>query len=279
MKHGLGRGLSALMDEVAGTAPSAVPPRDVPLASIDPRPGQPRKAFPSAAMEELIASIKEAGVLQPILLRRNRPDNGRFEIVAGERRWRAAQAAGLHEIPALIRDLQDNQAAVFSIVENVQRADLNPMEEAEAYARLFYDYSYSQENIADGVGKSRSHIANMIRLRDLPESVRDLVREGQLAMGHARALIGHPDAEDLAQRAAAGGWSVRQVEAAVRPAKAAAVRPAVPVRDTNVAALETQLGEALGLRVRIDDGAVTIQYADLDQLDLICARLGGEGRF
>lgn len=279
MKHSLGRGLSALMDEVAGTVPSAAPPRDVPLASIDPRSSQPRKAFPAAAMEDLVTSIKEAGVLQPILLRRNRPDNGRFEIVAGERRWRAAQAAGLHEIPALIRDLQDDQAAVFSIVENVQRADLNPMEEAEAYARLFYDYSYSQENIADGVGKSRSHIANMIRLRDLPESVRDLVREGRLAMGHARAMIGHADAEELAQRAVAGGWSVRQVEAAVRPAKAAATRPAAPVRDTNVAALETQLGDALGLRVRIDDGAVTIQYSDLDQLDLICARLGGEARF
>ena len=282
MKHGLGRGLSALMEEVAGTAPLSAPPRNIPIASIDPRPGQPRKHFDEGAMGELIASVKDAGILQPILLRRNRPDDGRFEIVAGERRWRAAQAAGLHEIPALVRDLQDNQAATFSIVENVQRADLNPIEEADAYARLYYDFSFSHENIADAVGKSRSHITNLIRLRDLPVAVLDAVRGGKLAMGHARALLGHADAEALATKAIAGGWSVRQVEAAVKFAKAPGPRTPAAARDANVAALETQLGDALGVRVRISGGApgeVTIAFTDLDQLDLICARLGGEARF
>jgi ParB family chromosome partitioning protein len=285
MKHGLGRGLSALMEEVAGTAPASAPPRNIPIASIDPRSGQPRKRFDEDAMAELVASVRDAGILQPILLRRNRPDNGRFEIVAGERRWRAAQAAGLHEIPALVRDLQDNQAATFAIVENVQRADLNPIEEADAYARLHYDFSFSHENISDAVGKSRSHVTNMIRLRDLPEPVLDAVRGGKLAMGHARALLGHPEAEALAAKAVAGGWSVRQVEAAVKSAKAPprdAPERKAPERDANVAALENQLGDALGVKVRISGGApgeVTIHFTDLDQLDLICARLGGEGRF
>jgi len=279
MKHGLGRGLSALMEEVAGTAPLSAPPRNIAVASIDPRPGQPRKHFDEGAMAELVESIRHAGVLQPLLLRPNKPDNGRYEIVAGERRWRAAQAAGLHEVPALVRDLQDNQAAEFAIVENVQRADLNPIEEADAYARLHYDYHYSHENIAAGVGKSRSHVSNMIRLRDLPESVLHAVRGGKLAMGHARALLGHADAEALAAKAIAGGWSVRQVEAAVKVGVPAKSKRAAPQRDENVAALEAQLGEALGLRVRIEEGVVTLHYSGLDQLDLICARLGGEGRF
>lgn len=279
MKHGLGRGLSALMEEVAGTAPLSSPPRNIAIASIDPRAGQPRKNFDASAMAELVTSVRESGVLQPILIRPNRPDNGRYEIVAGERRWRAAQAAGLHEIPALIRELDDNRAAQFAIVENVQRADLNPIEEADAYARLYYDFHFSHENIADGVGKSRSHITNMIRLRDLPEPVLDAVRGGKLAMGHARALLGHADAEALAAKAIAGGWSVRQVEAAVKAGAPAKPKRASPPRDANVAALEAQLGEALGLRVRIEEGVVSLHYRDLDQLDLICARLGGEGRF
>lgn len=279
MKHGLGRGLSALMEEVAGTAPQSAPPRSIPVASIDPRPGQPRKYFDEAAMAELIASVKDSGILQPILLRPNRPDNGRYEIVAGERRWRAAQAAGLHEIPALIRDLDDNRAAQFAIVENVQRADLNPIEEADAYARLHFDHQFSHESIADGVGKSRSHITNMIRLRDLPEIVRDAVRTGKLTIGHVRPLIGRFDAEEIAAKAIAGGWTVRQVEAATKPNKSLPPPRVAPPRDENVAALEAQLGEALGLRVRIEGGVVALHYRDLDQLDLICARLGGEGRF
>ena len=285
-KRGLGRGLSALMDEASGAVPPSSPPLDIPLARIDPHAGQPRKHFDEASLAELTDSIRQNGVLQPILVRPNRPDDGRYQIVAGERRWRAARAAGLHEIPALVRDLEDFAAAGFALIENVQRTDLNPMEEGEGYARLYYDHALPHDGIARMVGKSRSHVTNLIRLRDLPESVRDALRDGRLQMGHARALLGHADAEAIAQKAISGGWSVRQVEAATRKTVAAEPRePRGPRRDINIVALEKQIAEALGSRVRVVEGAtpgageVTLAYSNLDQLDRITARLTAEERF
>ena len=277
---GLGRGLSALLDESAAAAASgerAIAEQVLPLASIVANPRQPRRNFDNTALAELTESVKARGVLQPILVRKL-PD-GRHEIVAGERRWRAAQAAQLHEIPVVIRELDDAAAFEVALVENVQRADLNPIEEAEGFARLTADFGHSQLELGRLVGKSRSHVANLLRLLELPDEVRAMVRDGDLAMGHARALIGVPDAIEIAARAVAQGLSVRQVEALARgPAPARVRQRAVSSgsRDPDTEALEATLAEALGLPVRIGDGSVAIAYTTLGQLDMICARLGGE---
>jgi ParB family transcriptional regulator, chromosome partitioning protein len=283
---GLGRGLSALLGDAA-------PPTDGPgsdrsirtiaIADIAPHPKQPRRHFDDAALDELAASIAKRGVLQPIVVR---PAGDKFQIVAGERRWRAAQRAQLHEIPCVIKNFDEDETLEVALIENIQRADLNAIEEGEAYARLASQFGHSQEVIAKRVHKSRSHVANLMRLLDLPTAVRVHVAEGRLTMGHARALLGVEAAEALADEAIAKGWSVREIEAAAKRAK----RPGPieyksmdgPVREANadIALLERQLGDLLGLKIAISHkgtgGSVTLHYATLDQLDLICQRLSGE---
>lgn len=272
---GLGRGLSALMDEAATSMPARTM---LTLSEIVPSATQPRRRFNDAAMEELTASVRERGVLQPILVR---PIPGRqYEIVAGERRWRAAAAAQLHEIPVVIRELDDAQAFEVALIENIQRADLNPMEEAEGFQRLLRDYGHTQDALAKVVGRSRSHVANMMRLLDLPEEVRALVADGSIDMGHARALISATNAYDIAQRVIAEGLSVRQVEALVRKPRPS--RPSTPAaakaRDPNIEDIEQQVGEALGMAVSIIEsdaprGTMVISYSTFDQLDLLCRLL------
>ena len=288
---GLGRGLSALMEEVSstgmvGTASAA--PVSLPVARIVAHAGQPRRRFDIQAMTDLTASIRERGVLQPILVR---PVAGNmFEIVAGERRWRAAQAAGLHEMPVVVCELDDTQAYEVALIENIQRADLNPIEEAEGYARLIHEFGHTQDAVAKVVGKARSHVANLLRLLDLPEGVRAMVIDGRLGMGHARALAATADPVALAARAVAEGMSVRQVEAAARKQGDTEVAPEsskhrVVTRDANLIALEGQLAEAIGSNVSITvgdtpgAGTVSLSFASLDQLDLICQRLSGVDRF
>jgi ParB family transcriptional regulator, chromosome partitioning protein len=297
---GLGRGLGALLGETRREEPLARAGERageggmvssglavLPIAEIMPDPGQPRRHFDEAALEELAASIGQRGVIQPIIVRRL--DNGRYQLVAGERRWRAAQKAQLHEIPALIRDLSDRDVMALALIENLQREDLNPIEEARAYNRLAESEGLTQAEIARMVDKSRSHVANLQRLLALPEAVIGLVERGDLSMGHARALIGVEGAEDIAQAAVSQQMSVRDVEKLVRrktqEGDAAPRRRTRTARDASddadIAAVQGQLEEVLGLPVRIQadadprSGAVTIRYVTLDQLDLICQRLTG----
>ncbi|HEX6977723.1 MAG TPA: ParB/RepB/Spo0J family partition protein [Alphaproteobacteria bacterium] len=307
-KKQLGRGLSALLGDVrsplaantAGT-PSAAGPaaaaggaapaarggaRALPVAQIVPGSYQPRRDFDEADFAELVASIKAQGVLQPILVRRHPEDATKYEIIAGERRWRAAQAAQLHEIPALVRDLTDREALEAALVENLQRQDLNAIEEAIAYRRLMDEFGYTQEQVAQGLGKSRPYIANIVRLLDLPAEVQALVRDGKLSAGHARLLVGLPDAASVAARIVAQGLSVRQAEALVNALKAtpASSKPDGRARDqanADTRALERSLTEALGLKVQIQagksgkSGTLSIHYQTLDQLDELLAKLTG----
>ena len=280
---GLGRGLSALLDDAAdvGSTPDK-PTTSLPVAYLTPNPYQPRQRFDEEALAELTASIREKGLLQPILVR---PvgDTGSYEIVAGERRWRAAQTAGLHEVPVVIRDLSDGQALELAIVENVQRRDLSPVEEARGYRRLMDEFSHTQEAVAEMVGKSRSHIANLLRLLGLPQPVLELIDGGGLSMGHARALIGADDPAGLARLVTAKGLSVRQTEAMAQTAKTArSTRPRQPragvAKDADTRALERDLSAALGLSVDIRHkgqagGTITFNYTTLDQLDDLCQRL------
>ena len=285
---GLGRGLSALLDEAVRTprAPSdahEVPRggvREIELALIRANPHQPRKQFDEVALDELASSIADKGVLQPILIR---PVGDGYELIAGERRWRAAQKAQLHRIPALVRDMDDAATAEVALIENVQRADLNAIEEADAYKQLIIGFGHKQDEVGRLVGKSRSHIANLLRLLDLPEDVRALLLSGDLSMGHARAIATSPDASAIAARIVSEGLSVRQVEQlarAARPVKAAAKEGSARPVDADLAALERQLGDLLGLRVKVahgkSGGTVALHYSSLDQLDLICQRLSGE---
>jgi ParB family chromosome partitioning protein len=265
----LGRGLAALIgDAAAPPAPEGV--ATVPLDRLSSSPYQPRRHFDETAMAELAESIRARGVLQPLLVR---PRAGGYEIIAGERRWRAAQMAGLHDIPVLVRALSDDEAAAAAIIENVQRTDLNPVEEAEGYRRLSADFGLTQEAIAGATGKSRSHIANAVRLLTLPEPVLAMLREGKLTAGHARTLVGHPDAAERAQRLAERGMTVRQAE----NLSTARQSRRKPTRDADIEALETRLAEALGLRVAITHGSkggtLTIRYRDLDQLDMVIGKL------
>jgi ParB family chromosome partitioning protein len=285
-KSGLGRGLSALLEDVTSPPPVSAPGVvRLPVSDIASNPGQPRRQFDEDAMAELVASVKAHGILQPILVR---PFAGRHQIIAGERRWRAAQAAGLHEIPVVIRSLDDREVAEIALIENVQRADLNAIEEARGYQRLIGEFSHTQAALAEIVGKSRSHITNLLRLLDLPSGVQAMVEAGTLSMGHARTLVGAPDAEALAARAVAGGLSVRALEQLMAgqrsgsrsPRTAAGTTIAAAANDPNSEALEEQLAEALGMPVALaiapgaSSGSLTIRFADLDQLDLLCARLG-----
>ena len=290
-RRGLGRGLSSLLGEVVAEQPVAPGAQRapgiqmVPVAAIEPNPDQPRRHFDDAALDELAGSIIKQGLLQPIVLRPH-PYSGGYQIIAGERRWRAAQRAQLHELPALIRELSDSETLEIAIVENVQRQDLNAVEEAEAYQRLIGDFGHSQEAVGKLVGKSRSHIANLMRLLDLPRPVRDMVADGRLSMGHARALVTAPDAEALARQVIERDLSVRDTEKLAREAKPAAgggkggPAKAAPIANADIAALERQLGDILGLKVAIEHGEkggkISVGYSTLDQLDLVCQRLSGE---
>lgn len=273
---------------VDGSSPNASdnPLKSLAIASIDPLPGNPRKHFDDASLEELAASIASRGVIQPIIVRPK--GKGRYELVAGERRWRAAQKARLHDMPALVRDLSDREVMALALIENLQREDLNPVEEARAYQRLSDEEGMTQAEIARMVEKSRSHVANIQRLLGLPDAVLDLVEGGALSMGHARALIGNDNATSLARQAVNDNLSVREVEKLVRKAarkhsgasESAKPEP-VTSEDADIVAVQNHLEEFLGLKVRIKSdpdprsGEITIKYGSLDQLDLVCQRLTG----
>jgi ParB family chromosome partitioning protein len=290
---GLGRGLQALLGEqVVPAAPGtesaparAGGVREIEIGRIRPNPEQPRIQFKEEAIEELADSIAERGVLQPILLR---PHGEGFEIVAGERRWRAAQRARLHTIPAIVREFDDTAAAEIALIENIQREDLNAIEEAEGFRQLIQKHGHTQDNVAKLVHKSRSHVANLLRLLDLPEFVRQSLVRGDISMGHARAVATAPDPEELAKEVIAKGLSVRQTEeraryvkpgAGIDIARASARNAAKPI-DADLLALERQLGDMLGLMVQVahngQRGTVTLHYSSLDQLDMVCQRLSGE---
>lgn len=309
----LGKGLGALLGETRREEPLVVPHDDdeesvsngaagtqraqmrgdglamLATAAIEPHPDQPRRTFDEEALDELAASIAARGVIQPVIVRRL--EANRYQLVAGERRWRAAQKAQVHEIPALIRDLEERDVMALALIENIQREDLNPVEEARAYQRLSELEDMTQAEIARLVEKSRSHVANLQRLLSLPDAVLDHVQEGRLDMGHARALIGRDNAAELAQRAIDKRLSVREVEKLARAGDEAAKgsrrrtarEPRDPSRDADIAAVENHLQEFLGLPVKITtdadprSGTVTIKYRTLDQLDLVCQRLTGGG--
>jgi ParB family chromosome partitioning protein len=293
-RSGLGRGLNALLGEMAQDVPvtggveqpSGV--RMLPVSSLAPHPGQPRRRFDEATLDELAASIGSRGVIQPIIVR---PHGHRFQIVAGERRWRAAQRAKLHEVPVVIREMDDSETLEIALIENIQRQDLNAIEEAQAYQRLAGEYGHTQDVLAKIVHKSRSHVANLLRLLELPDAVQGQVVDGSLSMGHARALLGAPDVEELAQQVVSRRLSVRETEKLARDHKAprdTGGAPGTPRKsavtetgDADIAALERQLADLLGIAVAIahdgDSGALTLNYATLDQLDMICHRLTGEG--
>jgi ParB family chromosome partitioning protein len=280
-KRRLGRGLAALIgDDVTEEAlvQDVRSLRHLPIETIAPNPNNPRRTFDDAALDELAQSIREKGLLQPLVVR-PRADGQGHEIVAGERRWRAAQRAGLHELPVLIREVSDAAALEIALVENVQRSDLNALEEARAYAQLIEQFAYTQQQLAEAVGKSRSHIANTLRLLQLPESVRAQLEQGQLTAGHARTLVAAADAEALADRIVKFGLSVREAEELARqPREERGAGRERAEKDPNVRALESALSEALGLAIEVDDrgragGRVVIRYRTLEQLDEICNRL------
>jgi ParB family transcriptional regulator, chromosome partitioning protein len=277
----LGRGLAALLGEAAVHAdPNEPGVRGVPTELLEPNPYQPRTTIRAEPLDDLVRSIRTHGVLQPLLLRPHPLVAGRYQIVAGERRWRAAQSAGLHEIPAQIRALSDTDTAAAALVENLLREGLDPIEEAEGFARLIRDFKHTQEALSDIVGRSRSQIANTLRLLNLPDSVQILVRTGQITAGHARALVGHPAADTLAHRVVTNGLSVRQTEALAARAEKSSTQAEPAVRNPDIAALERSLTEQLGLRVEIGfsgkGGTVRIHYRDLDQLDGLLVRLQGD---
>lgn len=282
-RSGLGRGLNALMgdmtrEEPIGDRNGASPGiRSLPVGSLTPHPGQPRRHFDEASLDELAQSIAQRGVLQPIVVR---PHGTGYQIVAGERRWRAAQRARLHEVPVLVREFDETETLEVALVENIQRQDLNAIEEAEAYHRLIDEFGHTQDALGKLVHKSRSHIANLLRLLELPKPVQERVVTGALTMGHARALIGAPDVDALADQVVARGLSVRDTERLARAAKPSGRSGDHAGRDPDLAALEHQLGDLLGLAVRVaygpKGGTLTLGYTTLDQLDMLCQRLSGE---
>ena len=277
--RGLGRGLSALIGDEAAAQHGSMPvkgSRTLPVAFLRPNPHQPRKTFNEEELRDLAGSIREKGVLQPILVRPVAGNANAFEIVAGERRWRAAQMAKLHDVPVVVREISNAEALELAIIENVQRADLNAIEEAAAYHELAERFGYTQERLAQEIGKSRSHIANTLRLLRLPESVKVMIREGKLTAGHARTLIGLADPEGRAKEIVAGALNVRQAEQRSQEHKAKPKKPAH--KDADTRALESNLTNALGLKVQIlhkanGSGEVRITYKTLEQLDELCRRL------
>jgi ParB family chromosome partitioning protein len=293
---GLGMGLQALLGEAARPAsgpaagegtPARGGVREIDISRIRPNPNQPRVQFDEASLAELADSIRERGVLQPILLK---PDGEDYLIVAGERRWRAAQRARIHSIPAIVREIDDSTVAELALIENIQRQDLNPLEEADGYRQLIQRHGHTQDDIGRLVHKSRSHVANLLRLLDLPEFVRQSLLLGDISMGHARAVATADDPEELTREIIAKGLSVRQAEERARREKKrpgpgadigrASARNAAKAFDADLDALERQLGDILGLKVQVthkgQGGNVTLHYSSLDQLDMICQRLSGE---
>lgn len=280
---GLGRGLSALLGEPAAAeeAPAARGYRTVPVDAIRPGRSQPRQTMDDDALRELADSIREKGILLPILVRPHPEDADSFELIAGERRWRAAQLAQVHDVPVVVRDLNDGEAMEIALIENLQRQDLSPIEEADGYRRLMEEFEHTQQDMARVIGKSRSHVANTLRLLSLPEPVRALLNDGTLTAGHARALLTASSPADLAAQVVRRGLSVRQTEKLAqgeRPARRK--KPAgEPRKDSDTVALERDLSSLLGLRVEIrfsppDGGTLTLHYGSLDQLDDILHRLG-----
>lgn len=281
----LGRGLSALLGDEGDDYASLERVRsskDMPIEFLKPNPDQPRRSFDEDGLRELAASIKEKGILQPILVRRAGEDTNDYQIVAGERRWRAAQMAGIHNVPVIIKDLTDAETLEVALIENVQRTDLNPIDEAHGYQALIREFQYTQDELAKIIGKSRSHIANALRLLSLPESVCEMLVDGRLTAGHARTLVGAANALELASEILSRGLNVREAENLVRgdapPRPKKKSQPAE--KDADTVALETNISNALGLKVRIDfkgeaGGSVRIDYTSLEQLDDLCQRLTG----
>jgi len=282
-RRGLGRGLSALLGEAeSASTPEgrrAAGAQEIAIELIRRNPDQPRRVFGEDELDELAASIRQRGIIQPILVRPLPDHPGEYQIVAGERRWRAAQRAGLHLVPALVRDLDELEVMEIALIENIQRADLNALEEARGYAAMMKRFSRSQETIAGIVGKSRSHVANTLRLIRLPQAVQDHLEAGRLSAGHARALLDLDEAEAIAQDIVRRGLNVRQTEAIAKRLRAGPVRkaPQPPGKDADTRALENDLSETLGLSVEIVDaggaGELRIAYKTLEQLDDLCRRL------
>lgn len=285
----LGRGLAALIGDVGDETPvadSGRKPRRAPIENLQPNPRNPRRLFTDSELDELATSIRERGIIQPIVVRALKGDN--FEIIAGERRWRAAQRAGLHDVPIAVVEANDAQSLEYAIIENVQRTDLNPIEEATGYLALMDDFNRTQEEVAQIVGKSRPHIANTIRLLKLSEPVKQLVRTGKISAGHARLLVGQPNAELIAHEIIDNGWSVRDLEADMRKDVAGQLRDMrreakgfvvnIP-KDADTHALERRLSNVLGLDVSVDhrgeSGTLRIKYRNLEQLDAVLKKLGG----
>jgi ParB family chromosome partitioning protein len=291
-KRGLGRGLSALMADVAETETAAsrgsgIVEQMIPIERISPNPEQPRKRFAQEDLDDLAASIKEKGVIQPLIVRAR--DDGTFEIVAGERRWRASQIAKLHELPVVVRSFTDVEVLEVAIIENIQRADLNSVEEAAGYRQLMDKFGHTQEKMAEALGKSRSHIANLLRLLNLPEPVLEMLRVGELSAGHARALVPADDALKLAKQIIKGGLSVRATEALVKKEQATgdgnifskeSAKPKAE-KDADTKALEGDLSASLGMKVDLahkpgqEAGQMTVYYKSLDDLDELCRKLTG----
>lgn len=293
-RRGLGRGLSALMADVQlpVVEAEATPRRKdlmVPIEKIVPNPDQPRRTFAPEALEELRASIAEKGIIQPLIVRKHPRETEIYEIVAGERRWRAAQLAKLHELPVIVRDFTDTEVLEVAIIENIQRADLNPLEEAMGYRQLMDRFGHTQEKLAEALSKSRSHIANLLRLLNLPDEVQEFLREGKLTAGHARALVTATDPVRLAKDTIAKGLSVRDVErlakdgaSTVTGSLSKAVSRAPREKDADTRALEADLSATIGMSVSIDHegaegGRLTIRYATLDDLDRLCQALSHIG--
>jgi ParB family transcriptional regulator, chromosome partitioning protein len=287
VKRGLGRGLSALMadlgtdlaKEAAPPEPPRSPDRMMPVEALRPNPDQPRRTFEPDALEELAASLRTKGVIQPLIVRPDPKEPSAWQIVAGERRWRAAQKAGLSEVPVIVRNYDDAELLEIAIIENIQRDDLNPIDEGAAYRSLIDRFGHSQEQVASALGKSRSHVANQMRLLQLPKEVQQMVSDRAISAGHARPLIGHPRALDLARRIAEKGLSARDAERIAKQPEGDAKRPAKSNKDADTRAIEGDLSAALGMAVRIDPvgtgqgGRLTITYKTLDQLDELIRRL------
>lgn len=287
----LGRGLAALLGDVGNEAAAETrnrAQRRVPIEFLRPNPLNPRQTFPEAELEELTASIRERDIIQPIIVRGVSGVADAFEIIAGERRWRAAQRAGLHDVPVVIVEADDRQALEFAIIENIQRADLNPLDEARGYENLVAQFGYTQNDLAKIMGKSRSHVANTLRLSRLPEGVKEKVTSGALSAGHARALLAVSDPELVARRVVDQGLTVRDVERIAQreaegPDEAAAKPPRKAIeRDADTAALEKRLSEILGLEVAVEHrgdkgGAVRIKYRTLEQLEALSHKLAQAG--
>ena len=284
-RKSLGRGLAALLGEDSATPVAAQPQRGIrtlPIEHLKPGRLQPRRRLDEAPIQELAKSIAARGVLQPILARKVADAADAYEIVAGERRWRAAQLAGLHEVPVIVRDFTDGEALEVALIENLQRQDLTPLEEAEGYKRLMEEFAHTQEKLAETVGKSRSHVANMMRLLGLPEAVKDLLQSGALSAGHARALIGASDPVGLAREIVRRGLSVREAERLAAAGAKKSPSAKAPGKDADTRALERDLAARLGLKVEIrhrgiQGGALTIHYTMLEQLDDVIERLGRGG--